>query len=156
MWSFFCFFNLFGSFVCPIYLQTYGYTATLAGLVLGPVGFPDLRPFNGEVVRKVNPKWLLALGISTAALSTYMMSIFNLSADFSTVCGRGCTLGRMGLFLSPFEFNASPLSAGEKMGNATALFNLIRNLGGSFGIVCDHNRARGLCYTDKPCESLTP
>ena len=136
---FFAFFNLFGSIVLlPIYLQTLmGYTATLAGLVLGPGGFSSIiaLAIAGRLVTKVNPKWLLAFGISTAALSTYMMSLFNLSADFITVMWPRIILGvGMGFIFIPLTNLTLSIISREGMGNATALFNLIRNLGGSFGI----------------------
>lgn len=136
---FFAFFNLFGSIVLlPIYLQTLmGYTATLAGLVLGPGGFASIiaLALAGRLVTKVNPKWLLVFGISTAAFSTYMMSFFNLSADFSTVMWPRIILGLgMGFIFIPLTNLTLSIISREGMGNATALFNLIRNLGGSFGI----------------------
>jgi len=136
---FFAFFNLFGSIVLlPIYLQTLmGYSATLAGLVLGPGGFSSIiaLAIAGRLVTKVNPKWLLVFGISTAALSTYMMSLFNLNADFITVMWPRIILGLgMGFIFIPLTNLTLSIISREGMGNATALFNLIRNLGGSFGI----------------------
>ncbi|NMC93293.1 MAG: DHA2 family efflux MFS transporter permease subunit [Syntrophorhabdus sp.] len=136
---FFAFFNLFGSIVLlPIYLQTLmGYTATLAGLVLGPGGFSSIIALSiaGRLVTRINPKWILAFGISTAALSTYMMSQFNLSADFITVMWPRIILGfGMGFIFIPLTNLSLSIIKKEGMGNATALFNLIRNLGGSFGI----------------------
>ena len=71
---FFAFFNLFGSIVLlPIFLQTLmGYTATLAGVVLGPGGIATLiaMPVAGMLVTKMNPKILLGSGIIIAAYST--------------------------------------------------------------------------------------
>ena len=136
---FFAFFNLFGSIVLlPIYLQTLmGYTATLAGFVLGPGGFSSIIALSiaGRLVTRINPKWILAFGISTAALSTYMMSQFNLSADFITVMWPRIILGfGMGFIFIPLTNLSLSIIKKEGMGNATALFNLIRNLGGSFGI----------------------
>jgi MFS transporter, DHA2 family, multidrug resistance protein len=136
---FFTFFNLFGSIVLlPIYLQTLmGYTATLAGLVLGPGGFASIiaLALAGRLVTIVNPKWLLAFGLTATALSTYMMSLFNLSADFSTVMWPRIILGLgMGFIFIPLTNVTLSIISREGMGNATALFNLIRNLGGSFGI----------------------
>lgn len=136
---FFAFFNLFGSIVLlPIYLQTLmGYTATLAGFVLGPGGFSSIIALSiaGRLVTRINPKWILAFGLSTAALSTYMMSQFNLSADFITVMWPRIILGfGMGFIFIPLTNLSLSIISKEGMGNATALFNLIRNLGGSFGI----------------------
>jgi DHA2 family multidrug resistance protein len=136
---FFAFFNLFGSIVLlPIYLQTLmGYTATLAGMVLGPGGVATLiaMPIAGRLVTKVNPKGLLAFGIIVSAYSTYLMSQFNLLADFDTIIWPRIVLGvGMGfLFIPLITLTMSGIKK-EEMGNATAIFNLLRNLGGSFGV----------------------
>jgi DHA2 family multidrug resistance protein len=136
---FFAFFNLFGSIVLlPIYLQTLmGYTATLAGLVLGPGGVATLiaMPVAGRLVTRVNPKALLAFGIIMSAYSTYLMSQFNLLADFDTIIWPRIVLGvGMGFLFIPLTTLTMAGIRREDMGNATAIYNLLRNLGGSFGV----------------------
>ncbi|MGO9613466.1 MAG: DHA2 family efflux MFS transporter permease subunit [Dissulfurispiraceae bacterium] len=133
------FFNLFASIVLlPIYLQTLlGYTSFLAGLVLGPGGLATLiaLPLAGRLVTKVNPKALLAFGITANAYATYLMSNFNLAADFSTVIMPRIVLGvGMGFFFIPLTTLTMSSVKKEDMGNATGIFNLLRNLGGSFGV----------------------
>ncbi len=136
---FFVFFNLFGSIVLlPIYLQTLmGYTATLAGLVLGPGGIASMiaMPIAGRLITKINPKAILACGIITCAYSTHLMSRFNLNADFYSVAWPRVVLGiGMGFTVIPLMTLAFSSIKKEEMGNATAIFNLLRNLGGSFGV----------------------
>jgi DHA2 family multidrug resistance protein len=136
---FFAFFNLFGSIVLlPIYLQTLmGYTSFLAGFVLGPGGLATLiaMPMAGRLVNKVNPKWLLAFGIVVAASATYLMSDFTLDASFRTVIWPRIVLGvGMGFLFIPLMTLTLSTIKKEEMGNATAIFNLLRNLGGSFGV----------------------
>jgi len=136
---FFAFFNLFGSIVLlPIYLQTLmGYTATLAGMVLGPGGVATLiaMPVAGRLVTKMNGKILLFFGITVSAYSTYLMSQFNLLADFNTVIWPRIVLGiGMGFLFIPLITLTMAGVRKEDMGNATAIFNLLRNLGGSFGV----------------------
>jgi MFS transporter, DHA2 family, multidrug resistance protein len=136
---FFAFFNLFGSIVLlPIYLQTLmGYTSTLAGLVLGPGGLATLiaMPIAGRLVTKMNPKGLLAFGIITAAYSTHLMSQFNLTADFYTVIWPRIVLGvGMGFLFIPLTTMTMSGVKKEDMANASAIYNLLRNLGGSFGV----------------------
>jgi DHA2 family multidrug resistance protein len=136
---FFAFFNLFGSIVLlPIYLQTLmGYTATLAGMVLGPGGFATLvaMPIAGQLVTKVSPRVLLSFGIFVSAYSTYLMSNFNLIADFNTVLWPRVVLGiGMGFLFIPLTTLTMAGIKKEDMGNATAIYNLLRNLGGSFGV----------------------
>ncbi len=136
---FFAFFNLFGSIVLlPIYLQTLmGYTATKAGMVLGPGGLATLiaLPIAGRLVHKINPKIVLGAGILISCYSTYLMSNFNLQADFWSIIWPRIVLG-IGM---PFIFISLTIltMAGikkEEMGNATGIYNLLRNLGGSFGV----------------------
>lgn len=136
---FFTFFNLFGSIVLlPIYLQTLmGYTSFLAGLVLGPGGVATMiaLPIAGRLVTKINPKVLLASGIIICAYATHLMSKFNLFADFNTVIWPRIVLGvGMGFLFIPLTTLTFSTIKKETMANATSIFNLLRNLGGSFGV----------------------
>jgi DHA2 family multidrug resistance protein len=136
---FFVFFNLFGSIVLlPIYLQTLmGYTSYLAGLALGPGGIATMiaMPIAGRLVTKINPKAVLAFGIAVAGYSVHMMAQFNLQADFNTIFWPRVVLGiGMGFLFIPLTTTTMSSIRKEEMGNATAIFNLLRNLGGSFGV----------------------
>jgi len=136
---FFAFFNLFGSIVLlPVYLQTLmGYNATLAGMVLGPGGVATLlaMPIAGRLVTKTNPKFLLAFGIIVSAYSTHLMSQFNLQADFNTIIWPRIVLGvGMGFLFIPLTTMTMSSVRKEDMANASAIYNLLRNLGGSFGV----------------------
>lgn len=136
---FFGFFNLFASIVLlPIYLQTLmGYTATLAGWVLGPGGIATMVALiiTGRLITRMNPKILLSAGIIVCAYATYLMSQFNLNADFYTVSWPRIVLGiGMGFFFVPLTTLTMSGIRKEDMGNATAVYNLLRNLGGSFGV----------------------
>jgi DHA2 family multidrug resistance protein len=136
---FFVFLNLFGSIVLlPIFLQSImGYTSYYAGLVLGPGGIATMlaMPFAGKLVSKVNPKRILAVGITICALSTYMMSRFNLTTDFWTFVWPRVVLGLgMGLTFIPLTTMTLSHIPREHMTEASSLYNLLRNLGGSVGI----------------------
>jgi DHA2 family multidrug resistance protein len=133
------FFNLFASIVLlPIYLQTLmGYTSFLSGFVLGPGGMATLisLPIAGRLVTKVNPKALLSCGIVINAYATYLMSNFTLNADFATVIWPRVVLGiGMGFFFIPLTTLTMSGIKKEDMGNASGIYNLLRNLGGSFGV----------------------
>jgi MFS transporter, DHA2 family, multidrug resistance protein len=137
--SFFLFFNLFGSIVLlPIYVQSLmGYSAYDAGLVLGPGGLATLcvMPIVGKLVQKVNPKKILGVGIFICSVTTWLMSHFNLQADFWTFVLPRVTLG-LGMGLSFIPLTTLTLShiPREKMGQATSMYNLLRNMGGAVGI----------------------
>jgi DHA2 family multidrug resistance protein len=133
------FFNLFGSIVLlPIYLQTLmGYTSFLAGLALGPGGIATIiaMAIAGKLVTKISPKAILAFGIATAGYSVHMMAQFNLQADFNTIFLPRVVLGlAMGFLFIPLTTMTMSGIRKEEMGYATGMFNLLRNLGGSFGV----------------------
>jgi len=134
------FFCLFGSIVLlPLYLQNLmSYTALWAGLVLGPGGLASfvVMPVAGILMKKgVNPRNLLAIGLTIAAYSLWLMSGFALDGSFmSFTWPRVVQAVGMGLFFVPLSaatYVGIPL---EEMGNASGIFNLLRNLGGSFGV----------------------
>ena len=160
---FFAFFNLFGSIVLlPIYLQTLmGYNATLAGMVLGPGGIATLiaMPIAGRLVTKMNPKILLGSGIIIAAYSTHLMSLFNLSADFNTIIWPRIVLGvGMGFLFIPLTTMTMSSVRKEDMANASGIYNLLRNLGGSFGVafVTTMIARRAQFHQVRLVEHLTP
>jgi len=160
---FFAFLNLFASLVLlPIYLQTLmGYSATLAGIVLGPSGLSTVLALLivGRIAAKVNLKVVLFLGILIASYSTYLMSGFNLQADFYTVMWPRVVLGfGMGFIFVPITNLTLSHIRKENMGNATAMFNLLRNLGGSFGValVTTMVARRAQFHQVRLVEHLTP
>jgi DHA2 family multidrug resistance protein len=133
------FFTLFGSLIMlPICLQTLmGYTAFLAGWVLGPGGLMAMisMPIAGRLITRVNPKAILFVGAMITAYSMLMMSWFNLSTDFYTVALPRVVMGfGMGLVFVPLTTLTMSWIHKEEMGNASSVFNLLRNLGGSFGV----------------------
>ncbi|MCX5719006.1 MAG: DHA2 family efflux MFS transporter permease subunit, partial [Nitrospirae bacterium] len=160
----FCiFFNLFGSLILqPIYVQTLmGYTATYAGLVLVPGGVASMitMPIVGRLVTKINPKGILAFGIITCAYSSYLMSKFNLYADFFSIALPRMIMGiGMGATVIPLIVLAFATIKKEDMGNATAIYNFLRNLGGSFGVafVTTMLSRRAQFHQSHLVEHLTP
>lgn len=136
---FFTLVNLFGSLVLPpIYVQTLmGYTATLSGMVIAPGGLASLlvMPFAGRLTGLVNPKFLIVMGIAVTSLSAYLMSQFNLLADFVSIMWPRTIIGLgMPFIIIPLTTLTLSSVRKEDMGNATSIFNLMRNLGGSIGV----------------------
>src|SRR5208282_5678101 len=92
-------------------------------------------PLAGRLVTRVNPKGLLALGLAICAYATFLMSQFDLYADFNTLIWPRIVLGvGMGLLFIPLTTLTLSTVKKEAMGNATGIYNLLRNLGGSFGV----------------------
>ncbi len=160
---FFAFMGLFASIVLlPIYVQTLmGYTATLAGFVLGPGGVATILALIvvGRLSEKINPKFFLLIGLPTAAYATHLMAGLNLQADFYTIMWPRVVLGfAMGFTFVPLVNLSLSHIAKEYLGSATSIFNLIRNLGGSFGvaIVTTMLARRAQVHQSILIEHLTP
>lgn len=133
------FFSFFGSIVLlPIYLQTLlGYTAYDAGLVLGPAGAISIviLPLVGKATERIDSRFLLGTGLLISAYALYYMSGFNLQIDFETaVMGRVIQGLGMPFFFVSLSFVTMAYVPKERMNNASAIFNLLRNMGGSFGV----------------------
>jgi DHA2 family multidrug resistance protein len=132
-------FTLYGSTaILPIFLQTVlGYTALLSGLVLSPGGIAMMvgMAIVGRLLGKVEARWLIVFGLIVAAIGLYQMSAFNLDVDFRTAMWTRTiqALGMAFLFV-PINTTAFSSVPREKLGYATGLMNLFRNIGGSGGI----------------------
>jgi DHA2 family multidrug resistance protein len=158
------FFALFGALVLlPLYVQKLmGYTALWAGLVLGPGGMASffVMPMAGFLMRKgVNPRNLLALGLATITYSLWLMSGFNLEASFYAISLPRVVLGfGMGLFFVPLATATFVDIPKEATGNASGIFNLLRNLGGSFGIAFSTTilAQRAQAHQNFLVENITP
>jgi len=132
-------FTLYGSTaILPIFLQTVlGYTALLSGLVLSPGGLAMMLGMAvvGRLLAKIEARWLIIFGLVVASIGLFEMAGFNLTVDFRTAMWARTiqALGMAFLFV-PINTTAFSSVAREKLGYATGLMNLFRNIGGSGGI----------------------
>jgi MFS transporter, DHA2 family, multidrug resistance protein len=132
-------FTLYGSTVLiPQMLERlYGYTATDAGLVLGPgaLVIVMLAPVVVRILPKVGVKRLLAFGYFVFALAMWYFASFTLATDYrhETLARVLQGLGIATLFVPVSQLAYSNL-AKNKNNKASSLTNLFRNQGGSFGI----------------------
>jgi len=132
-------FTLYGSTVLiPQMLQRlYGYSATNAGLVLGPGAFVIvlLAPVVVRILPKVGVKRLLGFGYFVFALAMWYYASFTLATDYRhEALARGLQgLGIATLFVPVSQLAYSNI-AKNKNNKASSLTNLFRNQGGSFGI----------------------
>jgi DHA2 family multidrug resistance protein len=132
-------FTLYGSTVLiPQMLQRlYGYTATDAGLVLGPGAFVIvmLAPVVVRILPKLGVKRLLGFGYFVFALAMWYYASFTLATDYRHEAWARALqgLGIATLFVPVSQLAYSNL-AKNKNNKASSLTNLFRNQGGSFGI----------------------
>jgi DHA2 family multidrug resistance protein len=122
----------------PLFVQSVlGYTATQAGLVISPGGFALMlaMPLVGAIVDKLDARWLIAAGLVATALALFHMTRFDADIDYATVAWARIyqSLGLALLFI-PINTVAYSGVPAEKNANASALINMMRNLGGSVGI----------------------
>ncbi len=158
------FFAFFGGIVLlPLYLQNLlNYTSFWAGLVLGPGGLASLMimPITGILMKKgLQSRILVFLGIVIMFFALQMMSGFNLEADFlSAATPRVVQAFGLGMFFVPLATSSYANIPQEKMGYATALFNLLRNLAGSFGIALSTTllAQRAQFHQNMLVENITP
>jgi DHA2 family multidrug resistance protein len=132
-------FALYGVFTfVPLFVQNLmGYTATWAGVILSPGGVGTLVTIvlAGLLVGRVDTRLLIGTGIAVQAWACFLLANSTLQAGLGHfwrvmfVHGMG-----VGLFFVPLGVAMAQNLPPEKMGLATALFNLMRNEGGSIGI----------------------
>jgi DHA2 family multidrug resistance protein len=132
-------FVLYGSLVLlPIMLQTLlGYPSLQAGIAMAPRGLGSLigMPMVGLLIGKIDARKMVAAGLVVGAVTLFWLGQLNLNAGYWDVFWpqffQG--LGLSALFVPLTTISMDPIPR-ERMGNATSLFNLMRNLGGSIGI----------------------
>ena len=132
-------FVLYASLVLlPIFLQTLlGYPALQAGLALSPRGIGSLvmMPIAGQLTNRYDPRKLIGVGLLVGAWSMFSLSHLNLNTGYWDVFWPQVIQGgAMAFLFIPLMAVSMSGIAKEKMGNATSIYNLMRNIGGSFGI----------------------
>jgi DHA2 family multidrug resistance protein len=132
-------FVLYGNLVLlPIFLQTLlGYPAVDAGIAMFPRGLGSflVMPVVGILVSRMDARKLLAVGMLGSAFSLFQFSWLNLDAGYWDIFWpqllQGVAFSLLSVPLTTVTMDPIPK---EEMGNATSIFNLTRNIGGSVGI----------------------
>src|SRR6202163_2111274 len=132
-------FVLYGSLVLlPIMLQTVlGYPSLQAGIAMAPRGIGSffMMPLTGLMTGRFDARKLLTIGLLVGAMTLLWLSRLSLQAGYWDIFWPQLFQGMgMSLLFVPLTTVAMDPIPREKMGNATSLFNLMRNIGGSIGI----------------------
>lgn len=122
----------------PLFLQILmGYTALLSGLAITPRGVGALltNALVGRLIGFVDSRVMIAAGFCLLAASGFMFSHMNLQIAISNVVWANFLngIGTAMIFVALATTTMGTLR-NEQMGNATGIFNLMRNIGGSMGI----------------------
>jgi MFS transporter, DHA2 family, multidrug resistance protein len=92
-------------------------------------------PVVGFLVAKTDPRKLLGIGLVGAALSLYALGALNLGIGYWDIFWpqffQGLSMGFVFVPLTTVTMSQIPR---QELGNATSIFNLMRNLGGGIGI----------------------
>jgi MFS transporter, DHA2 family, multidrug resistance protein len=131
--------GMFGStFLLPLYLQnSLGYTALQAGAVFLPMGIMQAvtSPIAGYLSDKVNPKIPAVIGLALLALSLLLNTSLSLFTEHAQIMLPLYIRGfAMGLVFTPLSTLALSEIPRHKIAQASGLFNVLRQLGGSFGV----------------------
>jgi DHA2 family multidrug resistance protein len=119
------------------YQELMGYTALEAGWAVSPRGIGAIvaMPIIGYMTAKIDNRWLIMLGFTMFGISALWFGEVNLSIGQWTFLwailisgfGSGCVF-------VPLSTTTMAFLKNEEIGNASGLYNLLRNIGGSIGI----------------------
>jgi MFS transporter, DHA2 family, multidrug resistance protein len=131
--------GMFGStFLLPLYLQNcLNYTAVQSGAVFLPVGIIQgiLSPVIGMTSNKISPKVPIITGLLLLTISFYINYNMTYLTEHTNIMLslyiRGFGMGMIFTPLSTISLSDIPR---DKMAQASGLFNVVRQLGGSFGV----------------------
>jgi len=132
-------FTLYGvTALLPLFLQTVlGYSSLDSGMAVSPRGLGSLVAMMlvGILVNYVDGRILLACGFAGFCYSTFLLSHINLGISMWSVAAPNFVNGFAGGFIFvPLTTMAMSQLRKQDIGNASGIYNLIRNVGGSIGI----------------------
>ncbi|MEP6783943.1 MAG: DHA2 family efflux MFS transporter permease subunit, partial [Acidobacteriota bacterium] len=132
-------FGLYGGLVLlPLMLQTlFGYSSLEAGKAMAPRGLGSMimMPLVGMLTSKIDPRKLLAIGLVVGGGTMIWLGQINLNAGpWDIMVPQFLQGAGLALLFVPLTTVSMATIQPQKMGNATSLFNLMRNIGGGIGI----------------------
>jgi MFS transporter, DHA2 family, multidrug resistance protein len=122
----------------PLFMQTLmGYPALQSGYTQSPRGVAAFVTtfLVGRIVGKIRSRYLLMFGFSLLAYSSWRLSSINLQVSAASVIWPSVLNGiAISFIFVPLTTSTMSQLAQAQIGNASGLYNLMRNLGGSMGI----------------------
>lgn len=130
---------LFGAiYMIPLYLsQIHDYTPLEIGEVIMWMGFPQLLvlPLVPKLMQKFDPRYLAALGFALFATSYYMNSHMTMDyAGDQMIASQIVRALGQPFILVPIGILATMHLQAHENASASTVLNVMRNLGGAFGI----------------------
>ncbi len=122
----------------PLFLQTLmGYPALQSGYAMSPRGIAAFFTTwcVGRLVGKIRLRWMLGFGFVALAVSSFMLSDINLQVSMASVIWPSVINGiAISFIFVPLTTATMSQLGQQQIGNASGLYNLMRNLGGGIGI----------------------
>jgi DHA2 family multidrug resistance protein len=130
---------LYGSTaLLPLFLQTVlGYPALESGLAVSPRGLGSMVSMLvvGRLIGKLDGRYMIAFGFIVLGFSTYYFTGITLEIAQSNIVYPMIVSGfAMGFVFVPLTTLAMGTLSNEQISNASGIYNLMRNTGGSIGI----------------------
>ncbi len=119
------------------YQELLGYTALTAGWAVGPRGIGAIvaMPIIGILTTRLDNRWLIAVGFSIFAACSFWWGELTLSISQWTFLWAIMLSGfGSGMVFVPLSTTTMGTLSQQQIGNASGLYNLLRNVGGSVGI----------------------
>ena len=121
----------------PMLQQLFGYSVIDTGMVLAPRGVGVLITMwiGGQLIGKVDPRYLIGTGVCISAYSMWLMTHWSLGMDWHSVVTSGFLQGiGMGLVFMPLNSMAFATLSSSYRTDGASLLNLTRSIGSSAGI----------------------
>jgi MFS transporter, DHA2 family, multidrug resistance protein len=119
------------------YQELMGYTALNAGIAVSPRGFGAIvaMPIIAFLTTKIDNRFIIAFGFSLFGITALWFGLINLQISQWTFIWAIILSGfATGSIFVPLATVSMAELRNEEIGNASGLYNLLRNIGGSIGI----------------------
>jgi DHA2 family multidrug resistance protein len=119
------------------YQELMGYTAQGAGIAVSPRGIGAIcaMPIIGILTSRMDNRWLIIGGFTIFAICSLWFGEVNLSiGQWSFLTAIILSGFGSGMVFVPLSTTTMGTLRNEQIGNASGLYNLLRNVGGSIGI----------------------
>jgi len=113
------------------------YDAWTSGLVLAPGGLGTMIALmiSGRLISRVDQRLLLGFGCGLNIVAVLLMTNLTLELDYWGLAWPRFLQGfAMGFVFPPLQVLALATISLDRLGNATAAYNVVRNVGGSIGV----------------------
>ena len=119
------------------YQELLGYTAEIAGIAVSPRGLGAIvaMPIIGILTTRLDNRWLIGSGFLIFAVCSLRFGEVNLFiSQWSFIWAIILSGFGSGMVFVPLSTTTMGTLLNEQIGNASGLYNLLRNVGGSIGI----------------------